>query len=87
MKLKWIFINLGFNKTEKSENNANKRKATDIFGPPGIQILSNASLILTTDNMLHALCLTQSSHLHKIPWNMHYYSAHMKDAEGKATRS
>lgn len=41
-------------KTEKSNNNASKRKATDISGPLNMQILPNVFLVLTADNILNA---------------------------------
>lgn len=75
-------------KTHKSENNENKRKATDTLGPLDIQIVCNVFLILWADNTLHEYYLPDWIHTHtKIPWNRHYYSAHMKNAEGKAKRS
>lgn len=48
-------------KTEKSDNNANKRKATDILRPLNMQILSNVFLILTVDNILNAYYLPDST--------------------------
>lgn len=44
-------------KTHKSENNENKRKATDILGLLDIETVCNVFLILSADNTLHAYYL------------------------------
>lgn len=51
-------------KTGKSQNNTNKRKAMDILDPLDIQILRNV-LILTGGNTLHVYYLPDSILTHK----------------------